>query len=157
VLFLLHRLFSGFKPLTDSEKKEAETVNFARSFSSFNSVQMSPKDKKSLKGTKDVDVEAKINEIIIDGAPSGAGVKMEVDYSETTDEKVPKAKAMAEKEGKLDEAIEMLVTLEKQTRTGCDMHSTAKILVAIVQMCYEVGTFSHLLTQLALAHVTWFL
>ena len=36
----------------------------------------------------------------------------------------------------------MLITLEKQTRTGADMHSTAKVLVCIVQICYEVSDFT---------------
>jgi len=39
--------------------------------------------------------------------------------------------------GKLTEAVETLLSLEKQTRTAADMHSTSKLLVAIVKMCYE--------------------
>ena len=65
------------------------------------------------------------------------GVKMEVDYSTTVEEKIPKAKELAA-QNKLDDALEMLIALEKQTRTGCDMHSTSKVLVAIVQICFEV-------------------
>lgn len=85
------------------------------------------------------DIEAKINEIIIEGA-AAPNVKMEVDYSEVTDKKIPEAKAMAAKnKAKLEEALEILLSLEKQTRTGGDMHSTSKILVAIVQMCFEVS------------------
>ncbi|GAA6083412.1 26S proteasome non-ATPase regulatory subunit 12, partial [Tachysurus ichikawai] len=40
-------------------------------------------------------------------------------------------------EGRLQEAVENLLSLEKQTRTASDMVSTSRILVAIVQMCYE--------------------
>ena len=29
------------------------------------------------------------------------------------------------------------MNLEKQTRQGADMHSTAKVLICIVQLCYE--------------------
>ena len=31
----------------------------------------------------------------------------------------------------------MLMSLEKQTRTGSDMHSTARVLVTIVQLCFN--------------------
>jgi len=63
-------------------------------------------------------------------------VKMEVDYSETCDTKIPEAEALA-KNGKLMEALENLLSLEKLTRTAADMFSTSRILVAVVKMCYE--------------------
>ena len=86
----------------------------------------------------DRDIQSKINEIISEGGGTGGmGVKMEVDYSTTVEEKIPKAKELAA-QNKLDDALEMLIALEKQTRTGCDMHSTSKVLVAIVQICFEV-------------------
>jgi len=81
-----------------------------------------------------VDVESKISEIIADGG--GPILKMEVDYSSTVEEKIPVAQTLA-KDGKLNEALELLLGLEKQTRTGADMMSTSKILVAIVNLCYE--------------------
>ncbi|CAM4648258.1 unnamed protein product, partial [Caretta caretta] len=40
-------------------------------------------------------------------------------------------------EGRLQEVIETLLSLEKQTRTASDMVSTSRILVAVVKMCYE--------------------
>lgn len=46
----------------------------------------------------------------------GRIVKMEVDYSSTCDDKIPICKVMAA-EGKLNEALEVLLSLEKQTRT----------------------------------------
>lgn len=46
----------------------------------------------------------------------GRIVKMEVDYSSTCDEKIPVCKVMA-LEGKINEALEILYALEKQTRT----------------------------------------
>ncbi|MBN3299091.1 PSD12 ATPase, partial [Amia calva] len=61
---------------------------------------------------------------------------MEVDYSSAVEQRVPECEKMA-KEGRLQEAIESLLSLEKQTRTASDMVSTSRILVAIVQMCYE--------------------
>ncbi|KAG7223691.1 hypothetical protein INR49_015416 [Caranx melampygus] len=66
----------------------------------------------------------------------GRIVKMEIDYSSTVDERLPECEKMA-KEGKLQEAIESLLSLEKQTRTASDMVSTSRILVAVVQMCHE--------------------
>ena len=53
-------------------------------------------------------------------------------------------------DGNLMGAIEMLLTLEKQTRSGGDMHSTSKILVAIVQMCYEAKEWTTLNEHLIL-------
>jgi len=42
-----------------------------------------------------------------------------------------------QKNGKLIEALEGLLTLEKQTRTAADMFSTSRILVAVVKICFE--------------------
>jgi len=84
--------------------------------------------------------EEKINEIMADGATM---VKMEVDYSATCDEKLPKARELAG-QGKLTEALDMLMSLEKQTRTGADTHSTARVLVTIVQLSFEAGDWSGL-------------
>uniref|UniRef100_S4R8X2 PSMD12/CSN4-like N-terminal domain-containing protein n=1 Tax=Petromyzon marinus TaxID=7757 RepID=S4R8X2_PETMA len=71
-------------------------------------------------------------------ADSGDGkiVKMEVDYSPVVDQRLPESRKMAE-EGKLQEAIDNLLSLEKQTRTASDMVSTSRILVGIVQICFE--------------------
>uniref|UniRef100_A0A8C6FXS7 26S proteasome non-ATPase regulatory subunit 12 n=1 Tax=Moschus moschiferus TaxID=68415 RepID=A0A8C6FXS7_MOSMO len=66
----------------------------------------------------------------------GRIVKMEVDYSATVDQRLPECEKLA-KEGRLQEVIETLLSLEKQTRTASDMVSTSRILVAIVKMCYE--------------------
>jgi len=62
-------------------------------------------------------------------------VKMEVDYSETCDKKIPECEEMA-KNGKVDEALEGLLALEKQTRTAADMFSTSRVLIAIVKICF---------------------
>lgn len=51
--------------------------------------------------------------VITDG---GRLVKMEVDYFATCDEKIPAAQKMA-KDGNVQEAVDMLMVLEKQTRT----------------------------------------
>ncbi|CAH4029424.1 26S proteasome non-ATPase regulatory subunit 12 [Pieris brassicae] len=74
---------------------------------------------------------------------SGKIIKMEVDYSATCDEKIPLWKSWASS-GRVQEAIDQLLALEKQTRTGADMASTARILVTIVQICYEAKNWSAL-------------
>ncbi|CAH0564016.1 unnamed protein product [Brassicogethes aeneus] len=74
---------------------------------------------------------------------SGKIVKMEVDYSSTCDEKIPECQKMA-KSGKLHDALDQLLALEKQTRTGADMISTGRVLVAIVQICREAKNWNAL-------------
>lgn len=84
--------------------------------------------------------EEKINEIMADGATV---VKMEVDYSTTCDEKIPAAQTLAA-QGKLTEALDMLMALEKQTRSGADTHSTSRVLVTVVQISFEAGDWAGL-------------
>jgi hypothetical protein len=96
---------------------------------------MAVTDAKKSPAKKKGDGENKINEIISEG--TGQIVKMEVDCSAVVDEKMPQVEKFA-KEGKLTEAMDLLLSLEKQTRSGSDMHSTSKVLVKIVQICYEV-------------------
>ncbi|XP_050298178.1 26S proteasome non-ATPase regulatory subunit 12 [Anthonomus grandis grandis] len=72
---------------------------------------------------------------------SGKIVKMEVDYSSTCDEKIPECQKLA-KSGKIHDALEQLLTLEKQTRTGADMISTGRVLVAICQICKEAKNWA---------------
>jgi 26S proteasome regulatory subunit N5 len=68
----------------------------------------------------------------------GRIVKMEVDYSSACDETIPKCKEMAKNESKFNDALEQLLSLEKQARVGSDMMSSARVLVAIVQIIFEV-------------------
>ncbi|XP_075230968.1 regulatory particle non-ATPase 5 [Lycorma delicatula] len=77
------------------------------------------------------------------GTEGGQIVKMEVDYSSTCDEKIPQCKKLAT-EGKMHDALDMLLSLEKQARTGADMVSTGRILVAIVQICFEAKNWTAL-------------
>ncbi|TGZ51702.1 26S proteasome non-ATPase regulatory subunit 12 [Temnothorax longispinosus] len=67
---------------------------------------------------------------------SGRLVKMEVDYSSTCDAKIPECKKLAS-EGKLHDALDQLLALEKLTRT-------VKLLVAIVEICLEAKNWSAL-------------
>lgn len=75
-----------------------------------------------------------------DALSDGRIQKMEVDYSAAVDEKIPECENLA-KGGKLTEAIDILMSLEKQTRTGADALSTGRILVAIVRMCFEAKKY----------------
>ncbi|CAG0893715.1 unnamed protein product [Cyprideis torosa] len=77
---------------------------------------------------------------------TGQIVKMEVDYSDACDEKIPKAEALA-KQGKMQDALDSLLALEKQTRTGMDTHSTSRVLVAIVQICFNARAWDGLNEQ----------
>ncbi|KPJ02799.1 PREDICTED: 26S proteasome non-ATPase regulatory subunit 12 [Papilio xuthus] len=74
---------------------------------------------------------------------TGKIIKMEVDYEDICNEKIPLWKSLASS-GKVQEAIDQLLALEKQTRTGADMASTARILVAIVQIWYEAKNWAAL-------------
>ncbi|XP_026286346.1 26S proteasome non-ATPase regulatory subunit 12 [Frankliniella occidentalis] len=74
---------------------------------------------------------------------NGQIIKMEVDYSTTCDEKIPQCKKMAT-EGKMHDALDALLVLEKQTRTAADMASTGRILVAIVQICKDAANWAAL-------------
>jgi 26S proteasome regulatory subunit N5 len=74
---------------------------------------------------------------------------MEVDYSATVEVAIPQAKEIA-KSGNMERAIETLLALEKQTRTGGDAMSTAKILVCIIDMCYEANNYKALKENLLL-------
>ncbi|XP_040573226.1 26S proteasome non-ATPase regulatory subunit 12 [Lepeophtheirus salmonis] len=104
---------------------------------------MSPANKKM-----DVDVESKINEIIVEG--SGIGPKMEVDYAETVNETIPKAEKLVRSEGKLNEALELLSAMEKKTRVGSDSASTGRILVCVVRLCSESKAWDDLNQQILL-------
>lgn len=65
----------------------------------------------------------------------GTTPKMEVDYSSAVDSRIPECELLA-KEEKLEEAIDILLSLEKQTRAGADALSTGRILTSIVRMCF---------------------
>jgi len=87
------------------------------------------------KNVKSLEKTSTMDTIVTDGDRI---VKMEVDYSETCDTKIPEAEKMAE-EGKVTEAIEALMSLEKQARTGGDAHSTSRVLIALVEICFKAS------------------
>lgn len=73
----------------------------------------------------------------------GRIMKMEVDYSNNCDTKIPECKKLA-REGKLHDALDQLLALEKLTRTGADMASTSRVLVAICEICLEAKNWAAL-------------
>mmetsp|Transcript_30687 Transcript_30687/g.80329 ORF Transcript_30687/g.80329 Transcript_30687/m.80329 type:complete len:457 (-) Transcript_30687:1498-2868(-) len=69
--------------------------------------------------------------------------KQEEDYTEQVDAAVPAAEEVA-KGGDLVGAIEKLLPLEKKARIASDAKSTARLLEAIVQMCYDAKDYQAL-------------
>jgi 26S proteasome regulatory subunit N5 len=67
---------------------------------------------------------------------SGRIVKMEVDYSLTCDEKIPECQKLA-KEGKIHDALDTLLALEKQTRTVSCLYD--------VYLEYVTREFAHIM------------
>jgi len=74
---------------------------------------------------------------------------MEEDFSALVDEQIPKNKKLAQ-DGKLEQSLENLLSLEKQTRQGRDTPSTSKILVTIVELCHEAKDVKLLLENVKL-------
>lgn len=75
------------------------------------------------------------------GAEEERMVKMEVDYSEAVVKVIPECEALVEQK-KLNEALERLLVLEKQTRGAGDAISSSKVLVCMVSLCYKVGDWA---------------
>ncbi|KXS18653.1 PCI-domain-containing protein [Gonapodya prolifera JEL478] len=69
--------------------------------------------------------------------------KIEKDWSKEVDEILPKAVALA-KESKLQEALEQLLTLEKQTRSSADVLSNGRVLVQIVTLIHDAKDWKQL-------------
>lgn len=89
-----------------TEKKPAEKKSTEKK---------STEKKSSEKKSAEIGGESALRDtnVITDG---GRLVKMEVDYSTTCNEKIPAAQKMA-KDGSVQEAVDILMVLEKQTRT----------------------------------------
>ncbi|KAJ8730158.1 hypothetical protein PYW07_017196 [Mythimna separata] len=73
--------------------------------------------------------------------------RIEIDFSSTAFEKIPLWKSWAAK-GKVKEAIDQLLFLEKQTRPGTNIDTTARIVVAIVQIYFEAKNWAALNEQI---------
>ncbi|KAG9043810.1 hypothetical protein FS837_009112 [Tulasnella sp. UAMH 9824] len=75
--------------------------------------------------------------------------KQEKDYTPEVDAALPGATSLA-KSGKLQEGLEKLLALEKQTRNGADAKSTTRLLSAVATLCYEAKDFNLLNNNLNL-------
>ncbi|ESK98113.1 26s proteasome non-atpase regulatory subunit 12 [Moniliophthora roreri MCA 2997] len=69
--------------------------------------------------------------------------KQERDFTPEVNALLPEADSLA-KAGKLQEALDKLFVLEKQTRNAADLASTTKLLKAITQHAYNVRDFTQL-------------
>ncbi|EDV27422.1 uncharacterized protein TRIADDRAFT_35460 [Trichoplax adhaerens] len=68
---------------------------------------------------------------------------MEVDITQNSNEKLQECEKLA-KEGKLNEALEILYVIEKHARTACDAPATARILVSIIRLCFQAAEWDML-------------
>lgn len=62
--------------------------------------------------------------------------KQEEDFTAAVDEQLPQALILSTS-GRLRDAVEGLLPLEKKARIACDVASTTRVLVAIVTMCHD--------------------
>lgn len=75
--------------------------------------------------------------------------KQERDFTAEVKALQPEAEQLA-KNGKLEEAIEKITVLEKQTRNASDMSSTSTLLVLMARLCWEANNLDQLNNQLTL-------
>ncbi|KAI7884502.1 PCI-domain-containing protein [Lichtheimia hyalospora FSU 10163] len=75
--------------------------------------------------------------------------KMEKDFSPQVDALLPETESLT-KQGKLQEALEKLLALEKQARNAADAPSTGRILVQVVKLCRQVDDWKLLNEQIVL-------
>ncbi|KAG5654727.1 hypothetical protein H0H81_007483 [Sphagnurus paluster] len=67
--------------------------------------------------------------------------KQEKDFTSEVDVILPEAAAIA-KSGKLQEALDKILALEKQTRNAADLNSTTRLVKAAVEHCYQAQNFT---------------
>eukprot|EP01112_Ceratiomyxa_fruticulosa_P021673 TRINITY_DN7706_c0_g6_i1.p1 TRINITY_DN7706_c0_g6~~TRINITY_DN7706_c0_g6_i1.p1 ORF type:complete len:425 (+),score=93.96 TRINITY_DN7706_c0_g6_i1:170-1444(+) len=74
---------------------------------------------------------------------SSSSASMEQDFTPLVESKIPEYQALA-KAGKLEEAVESLLLIEKQARVAEDAKATSKVCVAIVNMIGEEKRWDYL-------------
>ncbi|KAF2773902.1 hypothetical protein EJ03DRAFT_323262 [Teratosphaeria nubilosa] len=79
-------------------------------------------------------------------ASDGSIIKADKDYTKEVDTVIPEAQSLA-KAGQIQQAIDRLLALEKQTRQSSDLPSTNRLLVAIVTIAKESGDWNLLNEQ----------
>ncbi|TFK56583.1 hypothetical protein OE88DRAFT_36148 [Heliocybe sulcata] len=69
--------------------------------------------------------------------------KKEKDFTTEVDTLLPEAQSIA-KSGKLQDAVDKLLVLEKQARNASDLQSTTRLVTAAVELCYEARDYAAL-------------
>ncbi|KAI0706150.1 PCI-domain-containing protein [Cytidiella melzeri] len=67
--------------------------------------------------------------------------KQEKDYTAEVDTLLPETKSLAQS-GNLEDAIEKLLVLEKQTRNASDLNSTTRLVKEIAQLTYDARNYT---------------
>ncbi|GAA5986443.1 hypothetical protein JCM11641_001002 [Rhodosporidiobolus odoratus] len=75
--------------------------------------------------------------------------KQEKDYTKEVDQLIPQAEQLA-KDGKLQDALDKLLALEKQTRNASDLSSTSRLLISTISILYEKQDYTQLNAHLQL-------
>ncbi|GAA5937397.1 hypothetical protein JCM10213_007222 [Rhodosporidiobolus nylandii] len=75
--------------------------------------------------------------------------KQEADLTPQCDETIPAAQQLA-KDGKLQEALDKLLALEKQARSASDLSSTSRVLIAIIDILHSQRDYVQLNAYLLL-------
>uniref|UniRef100_A0A5S6QAQ7 PCI domain-containing protein n=1 Tax=Trichuris muris TaxID=70415 RepID=A0A5S6QAQ7_TRIMR len=77
----------------------------------------------------------------------GRLMKMEVDLASSVDEALKDAEQL-QKEGRWEQAVELMTNLEKRTRQVADMRSNTRLQVAIVTACFNAGDIDALISNI---------
>ncbi|KAF8632947.1 hypothetical protein AX15_001553 [Amanita polypyramis BW_CC] len=75
--------------------------------------------------------------------------KQEKDFTKEVDELLAQVDPIA-KSGKLQDALDKLFTLEKQTRNAADLSSTSRLVKTILQYCYDAHDYPLLNSSVAI-------
>ncbi|TFK36897.1 PCI domain-containing protein [Crucibulum laeve] len=75
--------------------------------------------------------------------------KQEKDFSKEVDVLIPEAEALV-RSGKLQEGLDKLFALEKQTRNASDLASTTRLVKAVIQHCYDARDYALLNSSITL-------
>lgn len=76
-----------------------------------------------------------------------AGIEKKEDLTEATATTIAEAEVLT-KNGELDRAIEILFALEKKCRLGNDILSLKKVVLAMINLCFDNGNWTKLNTTL---------
>ncbi|GAA6001379.1 proteasome regulatory particle lid subunit RPN5 [Rhodotorula paludigena] len=79
----------------------------------------------------------------------GVARKQEADLTPQCDEAIPAAEQLA-KDGKVQEALDKLLVLEKQARNASDLSSTSRLLIAVISILFTARDYAALSAHLQL-------